>query len=240
MNGLEERRAIARAPRRNHADGAGQRRGFIAKDIAEEIRRQQDVELVRAQNDLHRRVVHVKVLDREIARCRGQSCHRSPPQPGGGQHVGLIDGRYPMGPNPRARERKLCDALDFRHAIAGQVRCAFFLALTLGYMLAKIDIADEFADDLEIDLRIGIQPQRAERPQRLAKLDRAHVGIHAQRLPQHEQAGLRPAVQRLRIPLRAADGSQQHRIGLQAAFQCLLGQGFAAFVDGHAAEGKFN
>src|SRR5207245_3679382 len=54
------------------------------------------------------------------------------------------------------------------------------------------------------------------------------------------QPGLGPAVQRLRIPLRAADGSQQHRIGLQAAVQCLLGQGFPAFVDGHAAEGKFS
>ena len=219
---LNQRRPVPRAPRRNHANRTRQRRGLVAENVAEKIRRQQHVELLRPQDDLHRRVVHVQMIDRQVARCRRHARHRLPPQPRSRQHVGLVHRRHPPRPNPGSLERKSRDALDLRHAVAGQVRSALIRALAFRLVLAEIDIAHQLADNLEIDLRLRAQPQRAKPAQRLAQLDRPHVRVDAQRLPQRQKARLRPAVQRLRIPLRPAHRAQQHRIRLQAAVQRLL------------------
>src|SRR4029077_8738813 len=71
-------------------------------------------------------------------------------------------------------------------------------------------------------------------------LNRPHIRVQTQRAAQAQQARFRPAVQRLRIPLRPAPGAQKHGVCLQAAVQRLLRQGLATLIDGHAAEGKLN
>ena len=92
---------------------------------------------------------------------------------------------------PRALEGQARDALDLRHAVGRQVRRALVRALAFRRVLAKVDIADQLADDLEIDHACPA-PSRSgrKRTQRLAQPDRPHIRVHAQRAAQAPAAPL--------------------------------------------------
>ena len=79
--------------------------------------------------------------------------------------------------------------------------------------------------------------QRAGVEQRRARPDRAQVRVQAEALAQPEQALLGPRRVRVgRVPLRAADGAEQDRVGLAAGVEDLVGERGAVGVDRGAAD----
>ncbi len=62
MNRFEQWRTRSETRRRNQPNRSHQRRSRIAENISEHIRAQDYVKLRRPQRQLHRRIVHVHVL----------------------------------------------------------------------------------------------------------------------------------------------------------------------------------
>src|ERR1700751_3437060 len=93
MNRLVQRRSFARtaAHRWNQADRACPRGGFIAPDISEKIRREDDIELLRAKNDLHRSIVDVEMPERDFRIFSSYIGDRLAPERGSCEHIGFID-----------------------------------------------------------------------------------------------------------------------------------------------------
>src|SRR5580658_4732566 len=106
-------------------------------------------------------------------------------------------------------------------------------------MLAKINIACQFANNFEITIVNALAPQRGNRAQRRTQPDWPQINVQAQRLAQAQQASFRPLVERQAIPLWTADRAEQNRVGRAAAGQCLGRQRRAEALDGSPAKSKF-
>ena len=104
-------------------------------------------------------------------------------------------------------------------------------------LLAEVDAAGELAHDEQVGALDDLAPQRAGVQQRLDGAHRAQVRVQAEGLAQPEQPLLGARRVRVgRVPLRAADGGEQHRVGLAARGQGLVGQRGPVGVDRRAAE----
>ena len=91
MDGLEQRRPVADGSRGQQPQGAGNHRSFVGDDVAEHVLGQDHVELARVEDDLHGRVVHEQEIEGHAGVLGGYALHGFAPEPGGFQHVGLID-----------------------------------------------------------------------------------------------------------------------------------------------------
>src|ERR1700723_2726592 len=91
-------------------------------------------------------------------------------------------------------------------------------------MLAKINIACQFANNFEITIVNALASQRRN---------------GAQRRTQAQQASFRALIERQTIPLRPADRAQQNRVGRTAAGQRLGRQRRAKALDGGSAKSEF-
>ena len=109
-------------------------------------------------------------------------------------------------------ERDLCsharDPLDFFHAVDHRVPCDVLLWRDVLFLaLAKVDAADELADDGDVDalcdrlLQRGVDDERVGR-----KVRGADVGVHAQGLAEGQQASFW-ANFAIDAPLWTADGA---------------------------------
>ncbi len=67
------------------------------------------------------------------------------------------------------------------------------------------------------------------------QLDRAQIGKEIERLADAKQPALRAIRSGGDVPLGAADGAEQHRIGFEGGFDSGVGQAGAELVDGAAA-----
>ena len=104
---------------REHPDRAGQHRGLVGEDVAEQVLGEDHVEVARRGDELHRGVVdeHVLELDvRELLRVHAH--HRLAPQPAGLQHVGLVDARDARA---RGAEADAGDPLDLLDRVGAEV-----------------------------------------------------------------------------------------------------------------------
>ena len=105
-------------------------------------------------------------------------------------------------------------------------------------LLAEVDPAGQLAHDEQVGALDPLAPQRRGVIERRQRLDGAQVGVQAEPLAQPEQALL--GTRRLRVggvPLGAADGREQHRVGGAAGGERLVGERGAVGVDRGAAEG---
>ncbi len=68
------------AERRNQSDRAGERRRFVAENIAKQITREDHVELRGAQQQLHRGIINVEMLERNLGILPSDARHGLPPQ----------------------------------------------------------------------------------------------------------------------------------------------------------------
>ncbi len=120
------------------------------------------------------------------------------------------------------------DPVDLRdRVLAGVVGD---VALASG--VAEVDAAGQLADDEQVGAGDPLLAQRAGADQGRAGPDRAQVGVEAHPLAQPEQALL--GARRARVggvPLRAADGAKQDRVGALAGLEDLVGEGDAVLVD---------
>ena len=100
----------AAAHRRNQADRAGQRGGFVAQDIAKKIRGQDHIELRRAQHEFAwRRYRRRDVRAFTLGISRANAVTVSPPERRCGQHVGLVHAGHAAVARRGALEREARD-----------------------------------------------------------------------------------------------------------------------------------
>ena len=103
--------------------------------------------------------------------------------------------------------------------------------------VAEVDAAGELAHDEQVGALDALALERAGVEQRRARPHRAQVREQAEPLAQAEQALLGPRLARVGgVPLRAADGGEQHRVGAAAGLEHLVGERRAVRVDRGAAD----
>ena len=103
--------------------------------------------------------------------------------------------------------------------------------------VAEVDAAGQLADDEQVGAGDALLAQRAGADQGRAGPHRAQVGVEAHALAQAEQPLL--GARRVGVggvPLGAADGAEQDRVGGPAGLQHLVGEGGAVGVDRAAAD----
>jgi len=229
---LEKARpALAEGGRRQHADRAREHRGLVAEDVAEHVLGEDHVEVPWRRDQLHGRVVDQDVLEPHVRELLGvHPAHDLAPQPRGLEHVRLVDARHATA---RGLERRARDPLDLGdRVLAGVVR-----ALPVASARAEVDAPGELAHDQQVGALDDLAAQRAGVVEGRERAHRAEVGVEPQALAQAQQALL--GTRRVRVggvPARAADGREQHRVGLCAGGQRLIGERRPVGVDRRAAE----
>jgi hypothetical protein len=150
------------------------------------------------------------------------------PQNGRLQHVRFINGSHFMTAFARGLKRDMGDTFDFKAVIhLGIKRFLVLTAAFAAFRLTEVDAAGQFADAQNVEAVGGdIRAQRAELFQPLIQLRRTQVAEQFEMFTQRQQrAALRLLCRRQVFPFRAADGAEQDRIGLLAAFDGRLRQG---------------
>ena len=94
MDGLEHRGVLALrvevgTGREAHAARDG--RAEVRQDVAEEVARDDDIELCRTDGQLHRAVVDVEVVELDIGVRLGELGHRAAPEARRREDIGLVD-----------------------------------------------------------------------------------------------------------------------------------------------------
>jgi hypothetical protein len=103
--------------------------------------------------------------------------------------------------------------------------------------VTEVDPAGELSDDEQVGPQDSVALQRARVEQRLARPDRPQVGEQPEALAQAEEPLLGPGLVRIgRVPLRPADGAEQHGVGLATCLENLVGERRAVLVDRGAAD----
>ena len=81
MHGFKQADAItAQRGGRQEANRAGEHRGFVGEDVAEEVASHDDVKLARVAHELHRRVIDQQMGQRNVGVVGGDGFDGFPPQ----------------------------------------------------------------------------------------------------------------------------------------------------------------
>ena len=178
------------------------------------------------------------MLERHVGIAGGHFLDRLAPEAGGGEHVGLVDGRHVRAASAGDLEGELRDALHFGAAVGFGVERALGVALAFAALRTpEVDAAREFAhaDHVEALFR-NVAAQGREALEAGVEAGRAQVAEELVALSQgKKRAHFGTGLVRERVPLRAAHGAEQDGVGLVAGFDGFVGQRPAAGVDGGAA-----
>ena len=162
-------------------------------------------------HQVHREGVDERVVERHRRVLRGHRGHRLAPQLAGDQHVGLVHRGEPAAAlarparrrrGPRARSRRGCTRW-----------CRTAAAPVAVARLPEVGAAGELAHHHQVDAAHHLGAQRGALDQARVHAHRAQVGEHPQRGAQPEQPGLAALVAAEVVPLRPADGAEQHGVG---------------------------
>src|SRR5271167_744554 len=88
-------------------------------------------------------------------------------------------------------------------------------------MLAKINVARQLANNLDITIINALATQRRNRAQRGTQPDRPQINVQVQRLAQAQQDRFRTLIESQPVPLRSTNRAKQNRISGSAARQRL-------------------
>src|SRR5262245_43403612 len=91
MHGFVHADATAETGRGKHANRACEHGGFIAQDVAEEIRGHYNIKLLRICDQLHRAVVHVKMAELDVREILADVSHDPSPELRCFQHVSFVN-----------------------------------------------------------------------------------------------------------------------------------------------------
>ena len=234
MDRLEQTRSAgAQGGRGQHADRAGEHGGLVAEDVAEEVAGEDHVELLRRPHQLHRGVVHVHVAEGNIGVVGGDRLDPVAPELAHIQHIGLVDRAEPAAALEGQIEAHPGDAIDLEVAVGHRVErphVAIGLHPALGG--SEVHAAGELAHHQQIHPLNHLGFEAAGAGQGGDDLHRPQIGKQTQASPQAQQPRFGPFLAGQAVVLRAADGGEQHRIGLPAGLQGAWGQGFAGGIDG--------
>ncbi len=164
--------------------------------------------------------------------------HHLAPQHAGDHDVGFFHRRHLVAAQARQFKGDAGDALDLVLVIDLGIDGALFARGQgdefLG--LTEIDPAGQFAHDHDVETghHLGLQGRGVF--QRVETQSRTQIGEQAEIAAQTQQRPFRLQVERQRIPLRTADGAEQHRVGLKRFGHHRVGGGHAVGLVGHAAD----
>ena len=205
---------------RQHADRAGEHRGFIGQDVAKNIAGDHHIELFRVFYQLHGGVVHQHVRQLNVRVLGGHFGDHVAPQLGGFQHVHFVHRAQLFAALLRGLERHVSDAADFAFAVNHGVEAdSFAVAHFNAARLAKVDVAHQFADDHDVQAGHHFRLQRRGVGQLGVEDRRAQVGEHVHLFANFQQTALRTLFARQHIVLGAAHRAQQHGVGFQRQLQ---------------------
>ena len=201
--------AVGQRRRGREADAAADGGGEVGEHVAEEVLGHDHVVGAGPLDEQHRHRVDELVLERHLGVPLGDLAGHAPPQLGGREHVGLVDAREAAAAALGEGAGALDDAADLgRRVVAGVVG-----RVVAETAVAEVDAADQLAHDHEVELGHELLAQRARGVLRVAARG-ADVGVAAEHRAQREQALL--GAHRGAVPLRPADGAQQHGVGAEA------------------------
>ena len=236
MDRFVEAGHFADGSRRHHADGTAEDGRFVAEDVAEEVARDDDVELFRIEGQLHGAVIDVEMIQVDIGIVLGDVDDRAAPQAGRSQDVGLVDGRDLMTALLSRFHGKRADALYFRNTVVFQVPSAFDAVVDFRFAaIAEVDAADEFADDEDVRAGDDVRFERRIFSQHFRHLDWTQVDVKSQSLAKAQDSLFGPQFRVDVIPLVAADGAEEDGIGLLSRFNRIFRQRRAAEIIGRTA-----
>ena len=216
---LEEARLAlgAEARRGQHSQRAGQHRRLVAEDVAEEVLGDDHVEVGRARDELHRRVVDQQVVELDVGVVGGDAGRPTSRQRREVSSTLALSTEVTRGlrPEPSARRRAASKPTRAMRSIsADRVRAVVVGDVAVAAAVAEVDAAGQLADDEQVGAGDPLLAQRAGVDQGRARPHRPQVREQPQPLAQAEQPLL--GARRVgvgRVPLRAADRAEQDRVG---------------------------
>jgi hypothetical protein len=237
---VEAEGAVGQGRAGQESKRADRRGRLVADDVAEEIFAEHDVELLRLADELHRGVVDIHEVERDVGILRREGLDRLAPEDARLEHIRLVDQRDPFAAQLRGLEGDVGDPFDFLRIVDHRVDGALAALDGNGLLgLAEIESAGQFAHHQHVETvgdEFGLDRREVEEAG--ITFRGAQVGVEAEMFAQGQQRGaLRLLVRRQAFPFRAADGAEENRLGRAATFERGGRQGGVKLVDGGAADG---
>src|SRR6266571_1569366 len=133
--------------RRQHADRAGQHRSLVRKNVAKHVAGNDDVELFRILQQLHRCVVHVHVRELDSRKLFADRAQHFAPELRSLEHVRLVHRAKLLAAFESGVESRVRDPADLRFGVAHGVEALATAALERAdaARLAEVDVARQLA-----------------------------------------------------------------------------------------------
>ena len=182
---------LAQRGRGEHPEGAGEHGRLVAQDVAEEVLGHDDIERLRAADEVHGGGVYQLVREFDIRIVAGEVGDGLAPQAGGLQNVRLVHAQEATPALVGRLEADTGDSGDLALGVNAGVHGSVAMP---AFRLAEIQAASQFADDEDVKAAFHeVCSQGAGRRQAGVQDTGAQVGIKAHLLPQGEQGtALRP------------------------------------------------
>ena len=202
-------RRVAQRRAGQQADRAREHRRLVAEDVAEHVLGEDDVEVARGWPSSC-------IAALSTSTCSSSTCGNSSSwtrwttsrhrrEVSSTLALSTLDTRDCAAPKRRAG-----DPLDLLDGVRADVVGAAVGAA----LVAEVDAAGQLAHDEQVGALDALAPQRARVVERGQRADGTQVRVQAQALAQAEQPLLGPRRGGIGgVPLRPADGGQQHRVG---------------------------
>ena len=218
--------------RRQHAERAGEHRGLVGEDVAEQVLGQHHIEVARPAQQVHRRRVDQHVVQRHARELVADdpAAHLAP-QARGLEDVRFVDLRDLAAASCGEAAGDAGDAFHLGDRVLALVESG----RPFSPFAAEVDAAGELADEEQIDALEDLGLERRGVAQRRQHRDGPQVGVDAEFGAQTQQRGLRTH-RRVRPPLRTADRAEQDGVGRETSGEGVGRQTVAVRVDGGAAE----
>ena len=231
---IEPPTSVPERRRGQHAERAGEHRGLVGEDVAEQVLGQHHIEVARPAQQVHRGRVDQHVVQRHARELvADDTAAHLAPQARGLEHVRFVD----LGdPAAASCGEAAGDAGDALH-LGDRVLALIERGRALAPFAAEVDATGEFADEEQIDALEDLGLERRRIAQRRQHRDGPQVGVDAEFGAQAQQRGLGPH-RRVRTPLRSADRAEQDGVRGKAARKRMRRQSVAVRVDRRSAEGK--
>ena len=234
---VKSARGLVYARRRQDTYAAHAHCRKVGEDVAEEVARDDDVELRGIAHELHGGVIHQHVFEQNVGIVGMHVVHALAPKPGGLEHVGFVYARDLSPSLLRQLEGDSRYPLHFQLAVSHDVIALGAVFSAPHALFAEIDAADELAHDEQVYLP-GVF-QRADLFEGGKEARGAQVRIKPHRLSHSQERAFGALFIGERVVLRTAHRAQKHAVAFQADLQALLGQRFAVSVVSRAAANAF-
>ena len=190
------------------------------------------------RDEAHRGGVNELVIQFHIGEFLANLIGDLAPETGGFEDVGLVDRRDLLAATAREHEGETHDTADFNISVDQRIDRLFAAlwrrAAALG--LTEVETAGQLADDNKVHTGHAFRLERGKFGECRDGFDWAKIRVEAKTFADSKQALLRTHFRLGIIPLRAADGTEQHSVGRFARDQGRIRHRAARGIDRASAE----